>query len=126
MKTELNIKKKVLALERRKAQFDALIRFIKAHPHAASEATLCALRHRTGLYFCDFAIIRPVWKNNKPALRLEKSTEDWSERFPNDLDPFDFSNRTVCEDVSRLSDTKLLRLLDKVHRELIPEDFDDE
>ena len=44
-------------------------------------------------------------------LALEKYTEDWYYRNPNDA-PFDFSKRTICEDVSKLSDEQLEKLLD--------------
>src|ERR1700676_5229732 len=126
MRPELNVKKKVQALERRKAQFHALIKFIKTHPLSACEGTLLPLAHRTGLIFDDYAIIRPMWKCSRPTLRLEKYSENWYEIHPDDFDPFDFRNRTVRDDVSKLSDKKVLALLHEVHRELIPEDFDEE
>ncbi len=119
-----NVKKKVLALEHRKAQFEALIVFIKTHPLTAAEGRLAGLANRTGLLF-DYALIRPLWGKGKPVLRLEKYSEDWFELHPDD-DPLDSPERTVCEDVSKLSDRKVLRLLDKVHRELVPEDYEDE
>jgi hypothetical protein len=126
MRPELNIKKKVQALERRRSQFDALVEFIKTHPKTACECTLLPLAHRTGLLFDGYAIIRPMWKGNKPTLRLEKYLENWYELHPDDFDPFDFRARTVFEDVSKMSDKKVLDVLDKVHRELLPEDFEDE
>lgn len=58
-------------------------------------------------------------------LALEKYTEDWYYCNPND-DPFDFSKRTICEDVSKLSDKQLEKLLDGMHRELTPEDYEEE
>ncbi|HWW16058.1 MAG TPA: hypothetical protein VN310_15460 [Candidatus Dormibacteraeota bacterium] len=126
MRPEQNVKKKVLALERRRAQVDALIDFVKSHPLTAYESTLLPLNSRPGLYFEDFAIIRPLWSKGRVVLRLEKHAENWLEIHPEDWDPFDFRQRTVCEDVSRMTDKKVLRLLDKVHCELIPEDYEDE
>jgi hypothetical protein len=126
MRLELTIKKKVQALERRRSQCGALIDFIKTHPQTACECTLLPLAHRTGLLFDGYAIIRPMWKGNKPTLRLEKYLENWYEIHPDDFDPLDFRARTVCEDVSKMSDIKVLDVLDKIHRELVPEDFEDE
>jgi hypothetical protein len=126
MRPELNVKKKVQSLERRKAQFNALIEFIKTHPLTACEGTLLPLAHRTGLIFDDYAIIRPMWEGKRPTLRLEKYSENWYEIHPEDSDPFDFSSRTVRDDVSKLSDKKVVALLNDVHRELIPEDFEEE
>jgi hypothetical protein len=40
MKPELNVKKKVEALERRRAMLHALIAFVQAHPRIASKLTL--------------------------------------------------------------------------------------
>jgi hypothetical protein len=125
MRPNLNVKKKVQALERRKAQFDALIKFIKTHPLTACEGRLFAFAHRTGLMFDDYAVIRPMWDGNKPALRLEKYSEDWFAVHPED-DPLDFTERTVCDDVSRLSDKKVMAMLEKIHRELVPEDFEND
>jgi hypothetical protein len=56
MKPELSVKKKVLALERRKQQLDSLIAFIKSHPHATNGTRLIPLWHRTGLLFDDYAL----------------------------------------------------------------------
>jgi hypothetical protein len=72
MRPELNVKKKVLALERRKKQVDALIAFIKTHPLTAAEGRLFGVAHRTALLFEGYALIRPIWVEGKPALRLEK------------------------------------------------------
>jgi hypothetical protein len=116
----------VAALERRKVQIDALIKFIKTHPLTACEGALLPLAHRTGLIFHDYAVLRPMWKGSKPTLRLEKYLENWHELHPDDYDPFDFRARTVCDDVSSMSDKRVLALLNEVHRELIPEDFEDE
>jgi len=126
MRPELNIRKKVTALERRKAQLDALIDFIKTHPLTASESRLFGFAHKTGLLFEDYAVIRPIWKDNKPALRLERHSEAWFELYPEDDDPQEPGTHSVCDDVTGLSDTEVLGLLEKLHRELVPEDFEGE
>lgn len=125
MRPETNVKKKVLALERRKAQLDGLIAFLKSHPRIAAEGVLFAFPGRIGLKFGDYALIRPLLEDGEPVLRLEKFSEDWYELHP-DEDPLDFTSRTVAEDVSKLSDKKVSALLEKIHRELAPEDFEDE
>jgi len=117
VRPELNAKHKILSLKRRKALLDALIDFVRTHPTISSEAVLQPLHNRTGLYFYDTAIIRPLWVEGKVLLRLEKYTEDWAYRDP-DYDQFDTSKRTVCEDVSRMSEKKLEKMLDKLEKEL--------
>lgn len=121
---EANVTKKVRALERRRAQLEALIKFIKTHPRTASEAYLRPLNNRPGLYFYDLAIIRPLSIKDRVILRLEKYTEDWQVREPG-FDPFDFSKRTVCQDVSKMSDRKLGKILDQLHEELYPEEYEE-
>ena len=125
MKPEANVKKKVQALDRRKGQIDWLIAFLQSHPLVASECILRPLWHRLGLYFSDYALIRPLFgKNGGHILRLEKYGEKWQELHPED-DPMDGSLRTVCEDVSKMPEKKLLRMLTRIHMELAPEDFED-
>ena len=125
MRPELNAKHKIQALERRKLLIDALIAFIRTHPNISSEAVLRPLRNRTGLYFYDTAIIRPLWMKGKPVLRLEKYTETITSS--EGYNPFDLDARMVCEDVSRMSETKLVRILNKLEKELHPDwDEDDE
>jgi hypothetical protein len=125
MRPELNFRKKVKALERRKAHLDALIDFIKTHPLTAAESRLFAFAHKTGLIFEDYAVIRPIWKSDKPALRLERHSEDSFKLYPEDDNPQEPGARSVCDDVTGLSDTELMALLEKLHRELVPEDFED-
>jgi hypothetical protein len=76
MPTEVNLKRKITALERRKALLDSLIDYLRAHPQIADETRLRQLCSRTGLYFYDTAIIRPVWMKDRVALRLEKYADD--------------------------------------------------
>jgi hypothetical protein len=125
MRPEVNLKRKITALERRKALLDALIDYLRAHPNIADETRLRQLYSRTGLYFYDTAIIRPVWVKDRVALRLEKYAEDWGE-LGGDFDPSDPSERIVCEDITRISIRKLERLLDKLYEELHPDEEDDE
>jgi hypothetical protein len=108
-------------LKRRKALLDALIAFIRTHPNVSSEAVLRPLYNKTGLYFYDTAIIRPLWVRDKVLLRLEKYTEDLAYRDP-DYDQFDSSKRMVCKDVSKMSENKLERLLNKLDKELHGDD----
>jgi hypothetical protein len=110
-------------LKRRKVLTDALITFIRTHPNVSSDAVLRPLRNRTGLYFYDIAIIRPLWVKDKVVLRLEKYTEDWAYRDP-DYDQFDTSERMVCEDVSKMSEEDLVEIIEKLDRELHPDDYD--
>jgi hypothetical protein len=121
MRPELNAKHKIKALERRKPLIDALIEFIRTHPNVSSDAVLQPLHNRTGLYFYDTAIIRPLWVKHKVVLRLEKYTEDWVYRDPN-YDQFDTSSRTVCEDVSQMPEDDLEAILDKLDQELHPDE----
>ena len=126
IRPELNAKKKIAALERRRALIDALIEFIRTHPESSSEGYLQPLASRTGLRY-DYAEIRPMWKDNKVVLRLEKYLENWDELHPDErLSWFDGpEHRIVRDDVSKMSDKRLLTLLDKVHQELIPGDFEE-
>ncbi|MBI4446113.1 MAG: hypothetical protein HY645_09390 [Acidobacteria bacterium] len=125
VKPELKAQKQIAALERRKAQADALIEFIKVHPTVAAESILWSFAHRTGLMFPNYALIRPLWSEGKPTLRLEKYSEQWFDTHPEE-DPLDFTKRTVCVDVSNMPENELLPLLDNVHREIAPEDFEAE
>jgi hypothetical protein len=120
VRPELNAKKKIIALEHRKALLDALIAFVRTHPKVSSEAVLRQLYNRTGLYFYDTAIIRPLWVKNKVVLRLEKYTEDLADS--EDYDPFDAESRTICEDVSKMTEKKLGKVLDKLDKKLHGDD----
>ena len=73
VRPEHNAKRKIQALERRKLLIDSLIAFMRTHPNISSEATLPPLRNRTGLYFYDIALIRPLRVKGKPVLRLEST-----------------------------------------------------
>jgi hypothetical protein len=112
LRPELNAKKKIIALEHRKALLDALIAFVRTHPNISSDARLHPLYNRTGLYFHDAAIIRPLRVKDKVILRLEKYTEDLA--YSEGYDPFDAESRTICKDVSKMSEKKLEKILDKL------------
>jgi hypothetical protein len=64
-------------------------------------------------------------EGSKVTMRLEKHSEDWGVDTPDGGDPFDFTERTVCEDVSKMGEKKLAKMLDEIHREIHPEDFED-
>jgi hypothetical protein len=117
VRPELNAKHKIQALKRRKALLDALIAFVRTHPNFSSKAVLRPLYNRTDLYFYDTAIIRPLWVKDKVVLRLEKYSED-GEHY----DPFDIDARMVCEDVSKMPEKKLEKLLDKLDKEFHGDD----
>ena len=59
----------------------------------------------------------------KPVLRLEKYSEQLE--YGESYNIFDMDSRRVCEDVSRMSETKLVRILEKLYKELHPDDDDD-
>ena len=129
MKAEATAKRKIEALERRRTIIDHLIEFIGSHPKAVDES---ALDHFAKLQY-DFAIIRPRWDkaNNGTVLRLEKWIDgvDPYERF----EPYGNSgvmtinkSMIVSEDVTDVPDEKLCEMLDAIHYELIPEDFEED
>jgi hypothetical protein len=122
VRPELNAKRKIQALKRRKALLDALITFVRTHPNISSEARLHPLYNRTGLYFYDTAIIRPLWVKDKVVLRLEKYSEDLA--YSEGYDPFDIDARLVCEDVSKMPERKVETILDKLDKELHWDDDD--
>jgi hypothetical protein len=127
MKPELAVKRKVKALERRKALLDALITFLKKHPDIAAVTDLHQLTSRTGLLYEDVALIRPIWVEDRVTLRLEKYSEDWEE-IGVDYDPFDPTNRTIHDDISEMSDKELEKVFKKLHEEAKDRfgDFDDD
>jgi hypothetical protein len=128
MRSETKAKRKIEALERRRALIDHLIEFIRTHPNAVDGADLHPLANRTGLRY-DYAVIRPLWDKNKNGvvLRLEKWLENWYEQYGYDDDWMGISKtRIVNEDVTDIPDEKLCEMLDDVHYELIPEDFEEE
>ena len=121
-----NAKRKIDALERRRVLIEALIEFIRTHPLSVDGAHLHPLANRTGLRY-DYAVIRPLWDKDEVVLRLEKYLENWSELNPDDFEYMGVSaGRIVCEDVSQISDDKLLAMLEDLHYELIPEDFEED
>jgi hypothetical protein len=122
----LNVKKKIIALEHRKAVLDALIAFIRVRPNISSQCVLRQLYNRTGLYFYDTAVIRPLWDNAKGRviLRLEKYSEELTDSYS--YDPQDPASRAVCADVSQMSEKRLDGLLSTLHEELHPDEEEDE
>jgi len=89
-------------------------------------AYLHPLANRTGLRY-DYAVIRPLWVNDRVVLRLEKWLENWYELYPDDLEQMGVSKSQIaCEDVTTIPDEKLVEMLDDIHYELIPEDFEEE
>src|SRR6266567_2370982 len=124
MKPDTSARKKVEALERRRAMLDALIRFVKAHPEVTSHAVLHPLAGKTGLNFPSYALIVPNWKDVKAVLRLVKSGEDWINSM--DSDAYYHMERTIAEDVSGMSDKELEKLLDRMHQEANPDEEENE
>jgi len=127
MNPEAKAKRKIGALERRRALIDTLIEFIRTHPNAVDGADLHPMGQGTGLHY-DFAVIRPRWDKGKNGvvLRLEKwfDGEDPSERYEVSEGMMTISKRfIVSEDVRNVSDDKLSQMLEDIHNQLIPEDF---
>jgi hypothetical protein len=120
VRPKLNAKHKIQALKRRKALLDALIAFVRKHPNICSEAVLRPLYSGVGLYFYDTAIMRPLWVKDKIVLRLEKYREDWADREAI------YYARLVCEDVSKMPEKNLDKILDQLYAELHADDDDDE
>jgi hypothetical protein len=128
MRPETKVKRKIEALERRRALIDHLIEFIRTHPNAVDGADLHPLANRTGLRY-DYAVIRPLWDKGKNSvvLRLEKWLEDWYGQYGEDDDWMAISKkRIVNEDVTNIPDEKLCKILDEIHSELIPGDCEEE
>jgi len=126
VKPEAKAKKKIAALERKRALIDALIDFVKTHPLSVDGSMLHPLAGRTGLRY-DFAVIRPIWHGDKVVLRLERWLENWFDLHPDDAEGWGIPpNMIVREDVSTVSDEELEELLDDVHYELIPEDYEED
>jgi hypothetical protein len=113
MRPELAVKRKVKALERRKALLDTLIIFLKKHPDIAAATDLHQLTSRMGLLYEEVALIRPIWIEDRVTLRLEKYSED----IGPDYDPFDASDRTIHDDISGMSKEKLEKVFKKLHKE---------
>jgi hypothetical protein len=115
-----NIRKKITAIERRKAMLDALIKFIIRHPRLTEESRVKHLQEgKTGLQFGDYALIVPHWKDERVVLRLFRSGEDWLNNL--DEKAQDRLQRFVSEDISRTSNKELDRLLEKLFWEANPD-----
>jgi hypothetical protein len=83
---------------------------------------LHGLPGNTGLFFNEYALIVPRWKNGKPVLRLVKSGDDWINSM--DSDSYFEMERTVAEDISEISDEKLGDLLGSMYSEVSDTDDD--
>jgi len=115
-----NAQKKITAIERRKAMLDALIKFILRHPRLTEESKLKHLQvGKTGLQFGDYALIVPHWKDHRVVLRLFRSGEDWLNHLDEKAQAH--LERLVSEDVSRMPNKELDRLLDKLFSEANPD-----
>jgi hypothetical protein len=129
MRPETKAKRKIEALERRRALIDHLIEFIRTHPNAVDGADLHPLANRTGLRY-DYAVIRPLWDKEKKGvvLRLEKWLENWYEEYGDEGNDWMAikKSRIVSEDVTGIPDEKLCEILDDIHCELIPEDCEED
>jgi hypothetical protein len=128
MRSETKAKRKIESLERRRALIDHLIEFVRTHAKSVDGANLHPLANRTGLRF-DFAIIRPLWDKNKNGvvLRLEKWLEDWYGQYGEDDEWMAINKSKIAgEDVTDIPDEKLCEMLDTIHFELTPEDFEEE
>lgn len=112
--------KKLRALQRRLALIEVLTAFLKKHPAVASRTVLFQFRDRIGLRFFDKAFIRPVYVDEKVALRLEKYVEDWEDYAGM------VAEKTVCADISRLSRKELDKVLKKVKINLRNTEAEDE
>jgi hypothetical protein len=120
LKPETRTRRTIETLEHHKALIDALIAFVKAHPSITSKSSVRALYGKEGLSFSDYALIVPYWNKGNIVLRLVKSGEAWMYKAgSSDVET------VVAEDVSRLSDDELERLLNGMYREVNP-DGDDE
>lgn len=127
MRPETKAKRKIEALERKRALIDSLIEFIRTHPNAVDGSDL----DRFAKLQYDYAIIRPRWDRTKNCvvLRLEKwiDGEDPYDRYEESDGIFAINrSRIVSEDVTDVPDEKLCEMLDDIHYELIPEDFEQE
>ncbi len=119
-KPETIQRKRLKALERHRALLDAFTAFVKSHPHLAEGACLKLLYGKVGLSFYDYALIVPYWLDGKPAMKLLKSGADWINQMS--TDDYINMNRIVSEDVSKMSDRALGKLLDKMYEEANPDE----
>jgi len=121
---ETALRKKIETLERHRAMPEALIAFLRSHPHVAAESTIYQLHGKVGLNFPDYALIVPTWRGGKLSLRLVKSGEDWFGSM--DADDFYRMEKVVIEDVTRIPDAELDEALDRLYQEANPDADEDE
>ena len=70
MRPETKAKRKIEALERRRALIDHLIEFVRSHPNAVDGADLHTLANRTGLRY-DYAVIHPLMGQEQELRRIK-------------------------------------------------------
>ncbi len=107
--------KKITAIERRKVMLDALLKFCLQRQTLTEGSRLKSLQNaKTGLQFGEHALIVPNWKNDRVVLTLFRSGEDWVN--------YDGEFKwLVAEDVSKMSEARLQRLIRKLFHEANPE-----
>jgi hypothetical protein len=98
---------------------------LQKHPDIAAASRLRNLYTRTGLYFEDYAIVRPLWVDDRVVLRLEKYSEDMGDLDAN-YDAFDAKARTLHPDITSLSEAELTEILNKREKEVYPDDEGEE
>jgi hypothetical protein len=118
---KIKARKRIETLQHHKALIDALIRFIKAHPTIMGDAQIISLYGKHALAFPQYALIIPYWSLGDITLRLVKAGEDWG-----NVKGYDKMDKVVADDISRISDKKLLRLLDGMYREVNPDEDEDD
>ena len=116
MKPETLLARKLRTLQTRISLLELLADFLRKNPAIVTRCQLKTLWNTTGLLF-EEALIRPVKpvKSTRILLRLERYSED---EIPG------IEERTVCEDVSKLSPEGLAKVLKKVGVDLSKPDDD--
>jgi hypothetical protein len=94
---------------------DALLKFCLQRQTLTEASRLKSLNNaKTGLQFGEHALIVPNWKDDSVILTLFRSGEDWT----------NYEGKykwIVAEDVSKMSETRLKRLLSKLFHEANPD-----
>jgi hypothetical protein len=107
----ISLERKLKSLTQRVATLELIADFLKLHPEIASQCVLKPVSNGiVSLYFEDLALIRPAGLGST-ALRLERYVEDLG-------DDSQRENRILCEDLSKLSSSKLRAVLKKLDIEL--------
>jgi hypothetical protein len=118
---KIKARKRIETLQHHKALIDALIRFIKAHPTIMCDAQIISLYGKHALAFPQYALIIPYWSLGDITLRLVKAGEDWG-----NVSGYGKMDKVVADDISGISDKKLLRLLDGMYRGVNPDGDEDD